>query len=137
MSSHIYDPKALLLTLIDTEKHLTLEIEKHFSSEGISIAEDIDLAFENFFQSHDLKGNEVGYLSSQLALYQLKREVKKAIEVVVDSNQLRAYYDFIRFRETEGKGPKAVEQGLSSGLLIFGGIIAGILLTIAALSLII
>lgn len=137
MSSNTYDPKALLLTLIDTEKHLTLEIEKYFSNEGFSIAEDLDQAFEEFFESRDLMGNEVGYLSSQLTLFQLKREVRKAIDVVVDSNQLRAYYDYIRYNEANKKEKKSFRKGKFPETGFWGSIVIGAILIIAILLLII
>ncbi|MGE8427070.1 MAG: hypothetical protein ACN6O7_04315 [Sphingobacterium sp.] len=133
MRSTVYDPKALLLTLIDTEKHLNLEIEKHFSNEGFSIADDLDQAFADFFGSRDLKGNEVGYLSSQLTLLQLKREVRKAIDVVVDSNQLRAYYDYVNLNDAHLQMKSSTGQQKSPKISFWWAVVAGVLILLAIL----
>lgn len=129
MNLQTYDPKTLLTQLITIEKNLSVAIESHFSEPELTVSEDLDKAFSTFFQSKELEGNEVGYLSTQLALLHLKREVEKTIDVLVESNQLRAYYDFISSREVsdiEEKEGKNNRQLFVWGA-IFGGILIGVI----------
>src|SRR5690606_25628739 len=68
-----------------------------------------DKALESFLNRQDVKGNEVGFLSTQIALLHLRREVEKTRGVVVETNNLRAWEDFLK-REGYQKNQKEVEE---------------------------
>ncbi|KKO89238.1 hypothetical protein AAW12_24325 [Sphingobacterium sp. Ag1] len=129
MNLQTYNPKALLVQLMKIEKELSIAIEFHFSDPDFMVSDDLDNAFNDFFQSKELLGNEVGYLSTQLALLHMKREVEKAIEVLIDSNQLRAYYDFVSFNDNHKKKGIENKKG-NSKLKLLCAILLGILLTV-------
>lgn len=94
MNMDVYNPKELLSILVEIESKLKLAVEKHCPHSDLSITIDFDKTLENFFDRHDIRGNEVGFISTQIALQHLRREIEKAREIVVDTNDLRAWNDY-------------------------------------------
>lgn len=98
MNKDIYNPKELLSTLVKMENQLDQAMDKYCPHSKLSFDVDIDKALGNFLSRQDVKGNEVGFLSTQIALQHLRREVEKAKGIVVDTNGLRAWEDFLKFK---------------------------------------
>lgn len=94
MDTVIYEPKELLVALIELEKRLATAVGKYCPNNELLLSEDLDKALEDFLQLREVADNEVGYLSSQLALLHLGREIERTIDVVIESNNLRAYHDY-------------------------------------------
>ncbi len=94
MNSVSYNPKEILSTLNELESRLKCSIQKHCPDRALAFSDDLDKALEEFLQLKNGTDDEVAYLSSQLALLHLHRELEKAIGVIVDSNNLRAFQDF-------------------------------------------
>ncbi|TYP87829.1 hypothetical protein BC792_13324 [Sphingobacterium allocomposti] len=132
MHSGSYDPKDLLSTLMEVERRLETTIEKHCPDKQLSLSEDLDKALEDFLQLKEVKDNEIGYLSSQLALLHLRKEVEKAINVVVESNNLRAYHDF-GLHKGAFRVSEPTQKGWVPGKTALLTVLAGLL--IAAVSL--
>ena len=95
MNMDVYNPKELLSILAEIETKLKLALEKHCPHSELTFNADFDEKLESFFERHDVKGNEVGFISTQIALLHLRREIEKARGVVVDTNDLRAWNDYI------------------------------------------
>lgn len=131
MDSLSYDPKELLITLMEMKEKLKSTIAKHCPDHDMSICDDLDKALEDFFQLQHVGNNEIGYLSSQLALLHLFREVERTMEVVVNTNNLRAYYDFkLAIEEENRKAPTLIRHWKSSDLIlaaVLGGLLAAAL----------
>ncbi|WP_333624368.1 hypothetical protein [Sphingobacterium siyangense] len=108
MDTVIYEPKELLVALIELEKRLATALGKYCPNNDLLLSEDLDKALEDFLQLREVADNEIGYLSSQLALIHLEREIERTIEVVIDSNNLRAYYDYNEY--LVGKDVKKLAQ---------------------------
>lgn len=99
MKSHQYDPKELLCALFEIEERLEEAIVKYCPESELSVETDLEQAMHHFLNRHDVKGNEVGFLSTQMAMQHLRSEVEKAKGIVVDTNSLRAWKDFKQFQE--------------------------------------
>lgn len=121
MNIDIYDPKELLNVLINIESELEMAMNKHCPDSRFSIDVDPDKALESFLNRQDVKGNEVGFLSTQIALLHLRREVEKTKGVVVDTNNLRAWEDFHQ-RDNDKGNQKKVEEKAIAGLSIGTGL---------------
>lgn len=121
MNIDIYDPKELLNVLINIESELEMAMNKHCPDSRFSIDVDPDKALESFLNRQDVKGNEVGFLSTQIALLHLRREVEKTKGVVVDTNNLRAWEDFHQ-RDNDKGNQKKLEEKAIAGLSIGTGL---------------
>lgn len=123
MNQVSYNPKELLTVLIEVETQLKSTINKNYPEREISLSEDLDQALEEFLKQQSLRDNDVGYLSSQMALFHLCREFEKTIGVIIDSNDLRAFHDFRVFMGSDYKEPAIIEKEwktreMLSGMLI-------------------
>ncbi|GEM62322.1 hypothetical protein D3C87_1394260 [compost metagenome] len=131
MNSVSYDPQELLITLMEFEKKLTSSIAKNCPDRDMALCDDLDKALDDFLQLQGVRNNEVGYLSSQLALLHLRREIQKTMEIVVTTNNLRAFQDFkVKIEEESQQAPALMRQWGSSDLIlaaILGGLIAAAL----------
>lgn len=94
MMSNTYDAKALLEALMEIEHRLDETIIEHCPSSELIFDGDLDKALNDFLGQREVHGNEQGYLLSQLALLQLRKEFAKAMAMVVESNNLRAVHDY-------------------------------------------
>ncbi len=72
-----YDSKQLLTVLKEIEQNL-----EHA------------MAINGFLTNHELKGEEISYLSAQIVCKYLKYEVQKAKNVIIEAHYLRAYKEF-------------------------------------------
>lgn len=127
MEKRFYDPKLLLLALREIEETLKTTIDRNCPNPGINIAHDLDKAMDDFLQFYGGEGQDVGLISSQLALLHIQREVERAILVVIDSNNLRAFNDFEIHHSTlaKAKGKKKWNtKEMIIGFLVGGAVVA-------------
>jgi len=110
MSQVSYNPKELLSMLVEVETKLKSSVNKNCPEKDISFSEDVDNALEEFLQQQSIQKDDVGYLTSQMALFHLCRELEKTIGVVVESNDLRAYHDFKTYMGPDYKEPEIIEK---------------------------
>lgn len=110
MATNIYDPKELLNVLIKVERELEDAMDKYCCDSRFSIDTDVDKTLESFFKQQGVKGNEVGFLSTHIALAHLCREIEKTRSVVVDTNNLRAWEDFVRLGDGKETTDAVVEN---------------------------
>lgn len=130
MSQISYNPKELLTVLIEVETRLKSTINKNCPEKEFSLSDDLDKALEEFLQRQSLRDNDVGYLSSQMALFHLCRELEKTIGVVIDANDLRAFHDFRTFMGDDYQEPEIIkEQGWKSKELLSGVLIGAFLVS--------
>ncbi|MFD2905728.1 hypothetical protein [Sphingobacterium anhuiense] len=128
MNSVSYDPQELLIMLMEIEEKLKSTIAKNCPDQAMAICDDLDRALDDFLQLEDVRNNEIGYLSSQLAYLHLLREVQKAMDIVINTNNLRAFHDFrltIKQEDQLASGP--IRQWKFRDLIlaaILGGIVA-------------
>lgn len=121
MSLEFYRSKELLSTLIEVNGKIKHVIEKNCPDTDLVLSEDIDAALEDFLQldDQDVADNNVAYLSSQLALLHLNKEIERAIEVIVEVNDLRAYYDFNSVKMQQvASSDKPVKEAKSKNLVL-------------------
>lgn len=117
MSVAIYDSKELLKVLMNIESELEMAMNKYCPDSHFSVDVDPDIALENFLNRQDVMGNEVVFLSTQMALMHLRREIEKTKGVVVDTNNLRAWEDFIQ-RDNDQRNQRTVEKRAIAGAWI-------------------
>lgn len=99
MSQLKYDPKELLSVLVELDYKLqTLVNEQYPEDSQLNIDNGIEEALDDFLTKSNLLEDDIGYLTSQMALHQLGQEIKKAIEIVVETNNLQAHHDFNSFK---------------------------------------
>lgn len=122
MNSVSYDPQELLIALMEIDKKLKLTMAKHCPDQNISIDDDLDKVWDDFFELQGVRNNEIGYVSTQLAILHLRREVEKTMEVVVQTNSLRAIRDFNLAIKEENLAIPAVEKQWKPGKLILAAI---------------
>lgn len=94
MSQESYNPKELLSVLLDVEAMLKQVIQRNCPENNLLISQDLDLVLDDFFKRQNVREDDIAYLSSQLALLHLSREIEKAKGVVIEVNDLRAFHDF-------------------------------------------
>jgi hypothetical protein len=129
MNSGSYEPKELLATLMEIEEKLRILIDTYCPDKTLSLSGDLDTALNNFLQLQHVPNNEIGFLSSQLALFHLKKEVERARNVVIDSNNLRAFHDYSTYLINNVE-QKKIERRRSFVYLILGAFLGGILFTV-------
>lgn len=99
-----YNPQELVRVLLEMEDMLAHTLQHYCPTHPIIIGEDVEQVCEDFLKINHLKDDQIGYVSSNLALLHLKNEIVKAKNVVVDSNNMRAYVDFQQSKNvTEAK----------------------------------
>jgi len=130
MSQISYNPRELLSVLVEVETKLKSTVNNNCPEKDISLSEDIDDALEEFLQRQSVQDNNVGYLTSQMALFHLCRELEKTIGVVVESNDLRAYHDFKTYMGPDYKEPEIVEKKWKGREMFFGILIGAFLASI-------
>lgn len=128
MNSVSYNPKEILFTLTELEGRLKRSIDKHCPDRGLALSDDLDKALEEFLELKNETDDQVAYLSSQLALLHLQRELEKTIGVVVDSNNLRAFHDFNTFQEMGRESISA--KGWNVHMLVLIAFTIGLLVTV-------
>lgn len=101
MNKVSYNPKELLSVLIDLDGKLKSTVDKNCPETSLNISDDLDDALEDFLKESNLVDNDIGFLTSQMALLQLQRELKKTIDIVVDTNDLAAFRDFEIYRSSK------------------------------------
>ncbi|MBD1426575.1 hypothetical protein [Sphingobacterium arenae] len=117
MATSVYDPKELLDTLLKIEYELQEAMEKYCHDSRFSIDVDVEKTLEAFLSRQGVKGNEVGFLSTQIALLHLRREVEKSRDVVVDTNDLRAWEEYTRYSDhEENRGEIKQRNGTDTAL---------------------
>lgn len=130
MSQVSYNPRELLSVLVEVETKLKSSVNNNCPEKDISFSEDIDDALEEFLQRQSLRANDVAYLSSQMALFHLCRELEKTIGVVVDSNDLRAYHDFKTYMGSDYREPVIVEKKWRVREMLLGALMGAGLVSI-------
>ncbi|ERJ57418.1 hypothetical protein [Sphingobacterium paucimobilis] len=131
MNSVSYNPKEILSTLTELEGRLKCSIDKHCPDRGLILSDDLDKALEQFLELKSETGDEVAYLSSQLALLHLQREVEKTIGVVVDSNNLRACHDFSKAHKMQVGIDSVPNKRWNTNVAFLITFIIGLLVTVA------
>lgn len=101
MNVDVYNPKELLSILVEIEGKLNTAIEKHCPQSDISSNVDFDKFLASFLERRDVKGNEVGFISTQIALQHLRQEIEKTKSIVVDTNDLRAWHHYVNWKNNE------------------------------------
>ncbi|MFD2555193.1 hypothetical protein [Sphingobacterium tabacisoli] len=130
MNSVSYNPKEILSTLTELEGRLKCSIDKHCPDRELALSEDLDKALEEFLELKNETDDEVAYLSSQLALLHLQRELEKTIGVVVDSNNLRAFHDFNTFQGMSAKVEPVRDKSWNTNIVVLIAFIIGLLVTV-------
>ncbi|MBL1409052.1 hypothetical protein [Sphingobacterium faecale] len=130
MNSVSYNPKEILSTLMELESRLKYSINKHCPDRELALSDDLDKALEEFLELKTEADNEVAYLSSQLALLHLHRELEKTIGVVLDTNNLRAFYDFKTFHGMRVIEKPSREKRWKLHRLFLIAFIIGLLITV-------
>lgn len=118
MNMDIYDPKELLNTLVEIENQLEQAMDNYCPNSKLSFDVDPDKALKSFLDRQDVKGNEVGFLSTQIALQHLRHEVVKTKEVVIDTNSLRAWEGFLKWEHARDDQKIREEKNKESKLPI-------------------
>ncbi len=128
MENRFYNPKQLLLELREIEETLKTTIDRNCPNPGINIVQDLDKAMDDFLQFYGGDDQDIGLISSQLALLHIQREVERAILVVVDSNNLRAYNDFEIHHSTlavaNRRSKRWNTKEMILGILVGGSVVA-------------
>lgn len=100
MSQLKYDPKELLSVLVELDFKLQTLVNEQCPEDGeLNIENGIEQALDDFLTKSNLLEDDIGYLTSQMALHQLGQEIKKTIEIVVETNNLQAHHDFNSFKQ--------------------------------------
>lgn len=120
MSQNSYKPKELLTALIEVDKILKSTINKNCPENKLLFTDDLDKSLEEFLQKKHTKEDDIGYLSSQMALFHLQRELENTIAVVIDSNNLRAFHDFKAYKEDNHLKSSAKEKRWNAREAIIG-----------------
>jgi len=131
MRSEFYKPKELLSALIEVDDRLKSTIEKHCPDKDFKLSGDVDVDLQDFLQLTASADNDVAYLSSQLALLHLRKEMEKTIEVIVEVNGLRAHHDFNLMRIATQKEVKEKGNDRSSKKLVLIGLLGGLVIAFA------
>lgn len=124
MRDNTYDPKKLLDVLIDVEGQLGRALENYCPHTSFTADINLDQLLEDFLHRQDVKGNEVGFLSTQIALLGLLHEIEKTKGVLVETNNLRAWEDFLKskrkgHRKEVGKRRSREAVDKRSGMLLW------------------
>lgn len=114
MNNDIYNPKKLLGSLLEMEQQLEQAMDKYCPHSKLSFDVDLDKALGLFLSRQDVKGNEVGFLSTQIALQHLRREIEKVKGIVTDTNGLRAWEDFLKFKQDQEALKSITEKNKTS-----------------------
>lgn len=128
MRSEFYKPKELLSTLIEVDDRLKSTIEKHCPNKDLKLSGDVDDDLQDFLQLTASADNDVAYLSSQLALLHLHKEMEKAIEIIVEVNGLRAHHDFSLMQAATKLKSKKTAKASDAKKYIFIGLLGGLIL---------
>jgi len=125
MSQVSYNSKELLSTLVEIEDRLETVLNKNYPKKEFYLTEDTDEALEKILQYQTIEDDNAGYISTELAFFYLRKELEKTIDIVVISNDLRAYYDYSKQtslkepeKEVEKKGVRDILIGTLIGIAI-------------------
>jgi hypothetical protein len=114
--------------LREVEQTLKMTIDTNCPNPGIKITQDLDNALNEFLKFYGDEDKNIGYIASQIALIHLQGELEKAIKVVVDANNLKAYNEFDRHRKAMGVLPDKTKKKWTTKqmgfALLTGGMIA-------------
>lgn len=92
-----YNPQEVLISLIEIEKSLKTVIQENCPEKPIALNENLDTALNDLLDAQGANIDKVEYLTTQLSLLHLKRELEKTIQVVIESNELRALLDYSKY----------------------------------------
>lgn len=92
-----YNPQEVLISLIEIEKSLQTVIQENCPEKPITLNEDLDTALNDLLDAQGANIDKVEYLTTQLSLLHLKRELDKTLQVVIESNELRALLDYSKY----------------------------------------
>src|SRR5690606_13803392 len=67
---------------------------------------DLSESLDEFLKIDSNNVNDIAYTATQLAMLHLRREIDRTIELVIESNDLRAYYEFQNKVMKTGVEPK-------------------------------
>lgn len=124
-----YNAKELLATLLEVEAMLVEVNSKNYPNREFLLTEDTDKILEEFLEYQSVEDSNAGYISTELALFYLRKELVKTIDIVVISNDLRAYNDYNREHITHIAKPNKKSNNWNN--ILFGfllGFIAGSLI---------
>lgn len=135
MSQLKYNPKELLSILVDLDKTLKSVVDENCPDRYLNVSGTSDNDLEHFLIESNLLDDDIGYLASHMALLQLRRELDKTIEIVVETNDLQAHYDFNTKKgySLKTKGPNKSNinfRYLFLGILIGFVVVLSIFLTL-------
>lgn len=86
-------PRELLSNLIEIEVKLKTSIENHCAKKEF-LEEPSTTTIDDFLLDQNLSEEDMDIKISELALLSLNKELDKAMAVIIDVNNLRAYYDY-------------------------------------------
>lgn len=123
MSQLKYNPKELLSILVDIDKQLKSVVDENCPARYLNVSGNIENGLEDFLIESNLLEDDIGYISSHIALLQLSREFEKTVQIVIETNDLQAHYDFNSLKEgslntKESKTSKVNYRDLLLGTLI-------------------
>lgn len=127
MSQESYNPKELLSVLLEVETVLEQVIKKNCPENDALCSQNLDVALEDFLRKQNVRNNDIAYLSSQLTLMHLSREIEKAIGVVVEVNDLRAYHDFNMYIGKLEKEPKVEVKRWKMNEVLLGVLVGAVI----------
>lgn len=130
MNKEFCDPRELLSALIEVDTKLNITINEYSKNSDVMQSKDIDQILEEFIEDQNNKYTDNKSLLSELALLCLRREVQKTIDVVVDSNSLRAHYDFEKQFNNSIKTDAAEIRKWRLREIFFGAMIGVIITTL-------
>ncbi len=96
MDSANFEPKKLVDLLESLERTVNTAIAEHCPAKGLHLSGNVKNSLDDFFNIKPEKVNDVAFISTQLAMLHLQQEINKTRDVIVDSNDLRAYYDYTK-----------------------------------------
>ncbi len=94
MSQESCNSRELLLSLVEIEHKLNTSIENNCTDRRYLKEHELNIILEESLRDESLTESEMSALSSELSVLFLNVELQKAIRILVDSNNFRAFYDF-------------------------------------------
>lgn len=94
MDSANFEPKKLVDLLESLEEIVGTAIAEHCPAKGLHVSGNVKNSLDDFFSIMPEKVNDVAFISTQLAMLHLQEEINKTRDVLIDANDLRAYYDY-------------------------------------------
>lgn len=99
MKPKAYNPQEILISLLEIEKSLRTVIKENCPEKSITLNEDLDKALNDLLGGESDDIDKVEFLTTQLSLLHLKREIEKTIKVVLETNDLRAFLDYSKHKQ--------------------------------------